>query len=77
MQCTDDVVDVPAVSVVQAPLVRVVAETAEMPVGEKIVAIPEVRMVQGTDHETVMRDVVQNTDMAPPLSICAALTAKD
>ena len=58
LQCTDDVVDVPVVSVVQAPLVHVVAETAEipqLPLSKKIVAI------QGIDHETVMRDVVQNT----------------
>ena len=51
LQCTDDVVDVPIVLVMQSPLVHVVAETAvipQLPLGEKIVAIPKVRTVQGT-----------------------------
>ena len=45
------VVDVPVVLVVQVPQEQVVAKTVEIPrslLGEKIVAIPEVRTIQGT-----------------------------
>ena len=45
------VVDVPYVLVVQVPQEQVVARTVEFPrslLGEKIVAIPEVRTIQGT-----------------------------
>ena len=77
LQHTDQVVDVPVVLVAQVPQVRVVAETAgipQLPLGEKIVAIPEVRTVQGTQtsesftvagkfhREILMRGVAPNIE---------------
>ena len=51
LQCTDDVVDVPAVLVVLDPRVQAVEKTVDIPhlqIVNKVVEIPEIQMVQGT-----------------------------
>ena len=86
LQYTDDVVGVPAVSVVQAPLVRavvktvetsrvqIVAETTEIPellLVEKIVMIPEIQTIQGP--QTSERLSVDSRGMSLSHQYCEVL----